>query len=216
MIPSIGKQKILYKNHSKIQFESLDFYLNLSQKIIAKIAPTFFAGLSKEMLKNEDAIAFVANAIMMGDWRWEKENKEELKSNKNLYSYRNQCAIWAIKTYITKQYKSKHSKKKINTDRSLNYSDGDDLQLETIIADKNQQDPLEILCNEEDKNNNRKLINDLLESDILSYKQKDYIKSYYFEDMTLEKIGIKHNVTREAVRQSIKSGISKIRQLINT
>lgn len=216
MIPSIGKQKILYKDHSNIKFESLDFYLKLSQKIIAKIAPTFFSGLSKEMLKNEDAIAFVANAVMMGDWRWEKDNKEELKTNKNLYSYRNQCAIWAIKTYITKQYKSKHSKKKINVDCSLNHSDGDDLQLETIIADKSQQDPLEIICDREDKRNKNKLINDLLESDILSIKQKDYIKLYYFEDMTLEKIGIKYNITREAVRQSIKSGISKIRKLINT
>lgn len=215
MIPRVGKQKILYKNHSQIKFESLDFYLNLSQKIIAKIGPTFFAGLSKEMLKNEDAVAFVANAIMMGDWRWEKDHKEDLKNNKSLYSYRNQCAIWAIKTYVTKQYKNKHSKKKINIDCSLNYGDKDDLQLETIIADKNQQDPLEILCDQEDNQIKIKLINDLLESDILSNKQKDYIKLYYFENMTLEKIGSKHSITREAVRQSIKSGISKIKQLIS-
>ena len=154
MIPSIGKQKILYKDHANLEFESLDFYLNLSQKIIAKIAPTFFAGLSKEMLKNEDAIAFVANAIMMGDWRWEKNNSNESKTNKSLYSYRNQCAIWAIKTYITKQYKTKHSKKKINTDCSLNYSDGEDMQLETIIEDKSQKDPLDIICDQEDKDNN--------------------------------------------------------------
>lgn len=214
MIPSIGKQKILYKDHSSIKFESLDFYLNLSQKIIAKVAPTFFAGLSKEMLKNEDAISFVANAIMMGDWRWEKENKEQSKTNKNLYSYRNQCAIWAIKTYITKQYKNKNSKKRLNIDCSLNYSDGEDLQLETIIADKSQKDPLDIICEEEDKRAKNQLINDLLESEILSNKQKDYIKLYYMEGMTLEKIGHRYNITREAVRQSIKSSISKIRYLI--
>jgi RNA polymerase sigma factor (sigma-70 family) len=216
MIPSIGKQKILYKDHSNIQFESLDFYLNLSQKIIAKIGPTFFSGLSKEMLQNEDAISFVANAIMMGDWRWEKENKEESKTNKNLYSYRNQCAIWAIKTYITKQYKNKHSRKKINIDCSLNYGDGDDLQIETIIEDKSQQNPLDIICEKEDKKIKTQLINDLLGSDILSDKQKDYIKLYYFENMTLEKIGNKYNITREAVRQSIKSSISKIKQLVSS
>lgn len=216
MIPAIGKQKILYKDHTNIQFESLDFYINLSQKIIAKIAPTFFAGLSKEMLKNEDAISFVANAIMMGDWRWEKNSEQESKTHKSLYSYRNQCAIWAIKTYITKQYKNKHSKKKLNTDCSLNYSDGEDMQLETIIQDKSQKDPLDIICDQEDKQIKSKLINDLLESDILSDKQKDYIKLYYFENMTLEKIGQKYDVTREAVRQSIKSSISKIKQLVNS
>ena len=95
IIPSIGKQKILYKDHKDVNFESLDFYTNLAKKIIAKIGPTFFAGLSKQMLKDEDAISFVANAIMMGDWRWKQ--KEEDKPLKGLYSYRNQCAIWAIK-----------------------------------------------------------------------------------------------------------------------
>jgi RNA polymerase sigma factor (sigma-70 family) len=214
IIPAIGKQKISYKDHSKVEFESLDFYLNLAQKIIAKMAPTFFNGLSKEMLKSEDAIAFVANAIMMGDWRWEKDHKEESKSNKGLYSYRNQCAIWAIQTYVTKQYKTKNSKKKITPQYSLNYQDND-LQLENIIADKTQQDPSDILSNMEQQNIQHKLINDLFDSEIISDKQKEYIRSYYFDNMTLEKIGKKNNITREAVRQSIKSAIAKIRKLVN-
>ena len=37
MTPSIGKQKISYKDHSNIKFETMDFYLNLAQKIIAKM-----------------------------------------------------------------------------------------------------------------------------------------------------------------------------------
>ena len=90
------------------------------------------------------------------------------------------------------------------------------MQLETIIQDKSQKDPLDIICDQEDKQIKSKLINDLLESDILSDKQKDYIKLYYFENMTLEKIGQKYDVTREAVRQSIKSSISKIKQLVNS
>jgi hypothetical protein len=136
IIPSIGKQKIKYKDHSGIQFESLDFYLNLSQKIIAKLAPTFFSGLSKEMLKNEDAVSFVANAIMMGDWRWEKS--DEKKQNKTLYSYRNQCAIWAIKTYITKKYKLNKSKKRSFSMSSFSLSDEDALLTE-LISDQKQK-----------------------------------------------------------------------------
>jgi hypothetical protein len=117
MIPSVGKPKILYQDHKNIKFESLDFYINLAKKIISKMAPTFFSGLSKEMLKNEDAISFVANAIMMGDWRWKKDtikdNSNEEKQYKTLYSYRNQCGIWAIQTYVTKRYKQNNSSKKI-------------------------------------------------------------------------------------------------------
>ena len=211
IIPSIGKQKIKYKDHSDIQFESLDFYLNLSQKIIAKLAPTFFSGLSKEMLKNEDAVSFVANAIMMGDWRWEKS--DEKKQNKTLYSYRNQCAIWAIKTYITKKYKLNKSKKRSFSMSSFSLSDEDALLTE-LISDQKQKDPIDILIKEEENNTTCGLVNELLNSDILTDKQKDHIKLYFLENYTLEKIGEKYDVTREAIRQSIKSSIKKIRELV--
>lgn len=211
IIPSIGKQKISYKDHKEVKFESLDFYLELAQKIIAKIAPTFFNGLSKEMLKNEDAIAFVANAIMMGDWRWKESS--DYKNNKSLYSYRNQCAIWAIKTYVTKQYRNKHNKKKIQAKYSLSFQE-DDLTLENIIADSDQQEPIDLLISEENQQISKNLINLLFDSNILSDKQKKHIQMYYFENMTLEEIGQTHGVTREAVRQSIKTGIEKIRSLV--
>ena len=211
IIPSIGKQKIKYKDHSGIQFESLDFYLNLSQKIIAKLAPTFFSGLSKEMLKNEDAVSFVANAIMMGDWRWEKS--DEKKQNKTLYSYRNQCAIWAIKTYITKKYKLNKSKKRSFSMSSFSLSDEDALLTE-LISDQKQKDPIDILIKEEENNTTCGLVNELLNSDILTDKQKDHIKLYFLENYTLEKIGEKYDVKREAIRQSIKSSIKKIRELV--
>ena len=211
IIPSIGKQKITYKDHTDIKFESLDFYLNLSQKIIAKLAPTFFSGLSKEMLKNEDAIAFVANAIMMGDWRWEKGNEE--KQNKTLYSYRNQCAIWAIKTYVTKQYKLSKNKKRSFSMSSFSLSE-EDAVFTDLIADKKQKDPLEILIKKEEIGLTNSLVEELLESDILTDKQKDHIKLYFLENQTLEKIGKKYDVTREAIRQSIKLSIRKIKDLI--
>lgn len=214
IIPSIGKQKISYKDHSSIQFESLDFYLNLAQKIIGKMGSKFFNGLTKEMLKNEDAVSFVANAIMMGDWRWDQNNQDVTKARKNLYSYRNQCAIWAIKTYITKKYQLKHSKKNINnTQYSVNYSD-DELNIENITEDEKQMNPLDIIISNEEQKIQNNLIKELLSSNILSEKQKGYIENYYFDNMTLEKIGKKNNVTREAVRQSIKSGLAKIRNLV--
>lgn len=215
IIPSVGKQKIQYSDHSAVNFESLDFYLNLAQKIIAKLGPTFFSGLSKEMLKNEDAIAFVANAIMMGDWRWKKGDNtgSDKKQYKSLYSYRNQCAIWAIKTYVTKKYKIAHSGKRAYNISGVGGKDCEDLCLTDVISDMKQKEPVDMLIEKENAEISESLINEILNSNILSEKQKDHIRMYYFENQTLEKIGEKYNVTREAIRQSIKSSISKIRNL---
>lgn len=212
IIPAVGKQKIQYKDHSSVNFESLDFYLGLAQKVIAKFGPSFFSGLSKEMLKSDDAIAFVANAIMMGDWRWKKQENKE-KQYKTLYSYRNQCAIWAIKTYVTKRYNLTNSTKKSLSISALS-KESDDLSLTDVISDERQKDPADIVIEQESDEIAHKLIQDILGSDILSDKQKDHIHLYYFENQTLEKIGEKYGVTREAIRQSIKSAISKIRDLI--
>lgn len=212
MIPSIGKQKIIYKDHSKVEFESLAFYVDLAKKIISKIGPTFFNGLSTQMLKSEDAISFVANAIMMGDWRWEQNNAD--KAHKSLYSYRNQCGIWAIKTYVTKQYKNKHTHKKIKADYSLQYDDDNGLSMVSVIKDNNQKEPSTILIEKEDNLSKQALFEDLLKSEILSDRQKEYIRLYYYEDMTLDNIGKKFNITREAVRQSIKSALNKIKELL--
>lgn len=213
MIPSIGKQKILYKDHADIKFETMDFYINLAQKIIAKMAPSFFTGLSKEMLKSEDAISFVATSIMMGDWRWKNGEDNPDKQYKNLYAYRNQCGIWAIQTYVTKKYKQHNSTRKINASYSLNYQE-DDMTLEGMLPDHNQKEPVDILMDEEDKNSLTDDIKNLLSLPIISDKQKTYIHMYYYENMTLEQIGKKFNITREAVRQSIKSALSKIRSVV--
>ena len=213
MIPSIGKQKIKYKDHLNVKFENTDFYLDLAKKIISKMAPTFFNGLAKEMLRNEDAISFVASSIMMGDWRWKNnEENDTSKTYKTLYSYRNQCGIWAIKTYVTKKYKQNNNKKKIKITHSINYSD-DDLNLESLLPDNSQKSPIEILIDREKYSNMSTDIKNLLDMSNISDKQKNYIKLYYYENMTLEQIGNNYGVTREAVRQSIKSAIKKIKEI---
>lgn len=206
IIPSIGKQKIKYKDHSNIKFESLDFYVQLAQKTISK----FGGPISKEMIKSEDAISFVANAIMMGDWRWEKNRNEDEKKQKTLYSYRNQCAIWAIKTYVTKKFNDKSKPQPISMSHSVD--NNDDYLVGDLVQDNRQQTPLSILIDQEDSEISTNLINKLFESEIISDKQKDQLKMYYLHNMTLEKIGNHYGVTREAVRQNIKSAIAKIRE----
>jgi hypothetical protein len=40
------------------------------------------------MLKDEEAISAVANAIMMADWRWDIDYQNEQGTKKTKYSYR--------------------------------------------------------------------------------------------------------------------------------
>lgn len=207
-INGIGNPKIQYKDHSNIQFDSLDDYLLLAKKCISKFAN----GLSKKMLKDEDAIAYVANSIMMADWRWDENYSNEQGTKKTKYSYRNQCAIWAIQTYATKVYKKP---KKINKVYSMDHlPDDDGLSVHELLQDTNTVDPQDNMSNVEQKEDLSKLIHELITLDCLSARQQDYLKLYYFDNYTFDKIGKKYGVTREAVRQGLKKTLDIIRDFV--
>ena len=68
------------------------------------------------MLSSEEAISDIASAIMCADWKFDPDRFGKTGQKKTLYSYRNQCAIWAIKSYITNKYK-----KASNNEYSLDF-----------------------------------------------------------------------------------------------
>jgi RNA polymerase sigma factor (sigma-70 family) len=213
-IVSVGNQKVEYKDHNDIQFEPLSFYLTLAQKAISKFGSNFSSNVSKEMLKSEDAIANVANCIMMADWRWDKDRKGISGQQKTKYSYRNQCAIWAIKSYLTR----KKNKKGKNIDAYLsNFESSDkELSLLDLVHHKNDN-PVDIITKAEEDANIKEYLSKILsiDSNILTSRQAEYIKLYYFENLTFAEIGKRFNITREAVRQGIKKAIEKIRSIAN-
>lgn len=210
-INGIGDQKIEYKDHSTIKFDDLKTYVLLAKKAISKFGPKFYSGLSAKMLKDEDAISSIANAIMMADWRWDDNRIGLNGAKKTKYSYRNQCALWAIKTYVSKEHK--HSKKK--KAYSLDYmSEDNDTGLHSLSADIKCEQPDEIVMNLEESENLSSLIDQLLSLNSLSDKQKDYIKLYYFDSYTFEEIGKKYGITREAVRQGLNKALDIIRGLL--
>lgn len=186
------------------QFDSLDSYISLAKKTISKFAPKFYNGLSKEMLMNEEAISDVATAIMYADWRYDDTRVGKTGMKKTKYSYRNQCAIWAIKTYITNKYKSSTKVQSI-------FAMKDDEEISLDIEDFKQQQPIDILMDNEYKTILQNNLDEMLNNELLSEKQKEQIKMYYYDDMTLSEIGKKFNISREAVRQNIKRGISIIK-----
>lgn len=186
------------------KYESLSVYISLAKKTISKFAPKFYKSLAYEMLSNEDAVADVANAIMTADWKYDQDRTGKISGQKKTkYSYRNQCAIWAIKTYISSKYK-KNNKKNIQYDNDLhsNYC-------------AYESNPLEMMILEESDSIKNECLSTILSSDILSDKQKEHIKLYYFSNMTLAEIGNKYGVTREAIRQSLLKGINQIKQYVS-
>lgn len=206
-IVSIGNQKVEYKDHSDIEFESLSFYLTLAQKAISKFGKNISPNIAKEMLKSEDAIANIANCIMMADWRWDKDRTGSTGQQKTKYSYRNQCAIWAIKSYISRKYNKKLKSVDIR-------STEDDLSILDIMP-SSISNPVDILIDQEEKESVSDYIKIILsdKNTILSDKQKLYLKMYYIDNMTFAEIGKRLNITREAVRQGIKKSIEKMNNL---
>jgi len=186
-------------------YDSLSQYILLAKKTISKFGPKFYNGLSTEMLKNADAISDVATALMYADWKFDPNRTGKSGLKKTLYSYRNQCALWAIKSYVTGKYKKQKS-------MSLDFElDSDSQNFRAYIKDEKTKDPLEILIDKEEANDLTISLESLLNNSLISEKQKEQIKMYYFENQTLSQIGTNFGVSREAVRQNIKRAIDIIK-----
>lgn len=203
-IGGIGNQKMKYRDHKKIKFMPMDEYWSIAKKILNK----FGRGIDK----TDDVISYVANAVMMADWRWDSEYKsKDFGRKKDLYSYRNQCGLWAIKTLKTKAKKD-HAKsyRVYSLDNNIHTSDNSFYE---FVSDNN--DPSTELEAKESTEEKMGMISSMLKSDLLSAKEKDIINKYYYEEMTLEQIGTQYNLTREAIRQNIIKTIDKIKKNIN-
>lgn len=187
------------------KFETMGTYITLAKKVISKFGPHFYSGLAKEMLNNDEAVSDIATAIMNADWKYDPDKPTLSGNKKTLYSYRNQCGLWAMKTYVTNKYKNS---KKISLDFSI---DNQSAIVNNIIDHKNQC-PAYIVEKQETENNLNKDINNLLKISPISEKQKDQIKLYYLKGMTLSQIGQKYRISREAVRQNIKRGLNIIKK----
>jgi RNA polymerase sigma factor (sigma-70 family) len=208
-IEGIGNQKLKYKDSETIEFQSLKNYLNMAKKAISKFANKVYNGLATKMLKDEDAVSMVATSMMMADWRWDENYENKQGTKKTKYSYRNQCAIWAIQGYATKSSRKFKNKKPVY---SLNHDLDKDDQLDAYhsIKDNNIEDPSDKVIKDEHNTILADLIFKL--TDCLDDRQKEYINLYYFEGETFEKIGKKYGITREAVRQGLNKAIKNIQE----
>lgn len=214
-IEGIGTHKINYRDHNEVEFSNLSEYMLMAKKSISKFANKFYNGLSRIMLQDEDAVSSVAYCIMLADWRYDENYNTKIK-NKTRYSYRNQCAIWAIQSYVTKNYRKQKSKQYHTY--SLDYPTDQEKSntYYTYIEDPKTKSPVQVLQEQERLETIKTKVRDLINDETISEQQREYIRLYYYEGMTFDQIGKRFSLTREAIRQSIKKAIKAIRENNNT
>lgn len=188
------------------EYSDLVEYIDMAKKTIRAFSNKICPGICKQMANSEDAIADIAYAMMCADWKYDSDRKGKISNQtKTKYSYRNQCAIWAIQTYIKKYLKSQfYINNLLNSEDDCNFAD--------ILQDHNQIEPVNEIINQEKTELESQLLQSIFDSDILTDTQKEKLKLYYIEGLSLAKIGKKYGVTREAIRQNIKNSISKIQE----
>jgi len=101
-------------------------YIEIAKRCIG----AFASDCGQSLLNDDDAVAHVAEHLMLGHLRWKEDG------GRTLYSYLNQCAIWAIKSWKNKLYQTN----KQHQELSLNASSGRDegTQLYQFVSDKIQ------------------------------------------------------------------------------
>jgi RNA polymerase sigma factor (sigma-70 family) len=188
------------------EYSDLVEYIDMAKKTIRAFSNKICPGICKQMANSEDAIADIAYAMMCADWKYDSDRKGKISNKtKTKYSYRNQCAIWAIQTYIKKYLKSQfYINNILNSEDDCNFAD--------MLQDYNQIEPVNEVINQEKTELESQLLQSIFDSDILTDIQKEKLKLYYIEGLSLAKIGKKYGVTREAIRQNIKNSISKIQE----
>jgi RNA polymerase sigma factor (sigma-70 family) len=188
------------------EYKDIVEYIDAAKKTIRVFANKICPGICYEMTQSEDAIADVAHAMMCADWKYDENKKGKLSNkSKTRYSYRNQCAIWAIQTYIKN---SLRKNKTIYLNNLINSED--EIALTDILEDKKQQQAEDIYIHQEEEESNTKLVQNILSSSLLTAMQKEKMRMHYVEGQSLAEIGRRYGVTREAIRQTIQGCIKKL------
>lgn len=188
-------------------FKDMIEYIDMAKKTILAFSNKICPGICSQMSNSEDAIANIAYAMMCADWKYDKNRKgKHSNKSKTRYSYRNQCAIWAIQTYIKRHLKGKplYLNNMLDKDDEVSFSD--------LIEDESQKEPLDNVIQAEKTELESQLVQDIFDSNLLTENQKEKLKLYYLDGLSLAQIGKQFGVTREAIRQNIKNSIGRIQE----
>lgn len=140
------------------------------------------------LLKNEDAIAFVADKLIKADINYRDLGDFSVRD-----SFRCSRGKYAVRAWLELQ---KKNNKKYGTPIDIN--------------DKN------VLCTVSYQDDTVELSEIMDYINTFNPRTKDMICSYYYDNQTLQEIGNRHKVTRERVRQILESSLGKIKEKFDT
>lgn len=204
---------------------SLKEYTTIATKIIAKVASKYSSKLANFMLKDDEAIGSVVNALITADEQYNDNYicKNGMRGVSNLKSFRTQRVKYKIFEYI-KNYSKKNKTSSLDFPLAHSGYTGEPYYLKDVLVDEKQDEPIDILEYRESFNLNKEIVDNILNSDYLSSREKHVIKLRYFDDYTLEKIvdtltPLSGNKTRRLTKQYISfiliKALRKIKENIN-
>lgn len=201
-IVGIGQAKKPYRKFKDSEFETLSSYIEQAKKIIVHYSNARRnSQLRNQLMNSDDAISNVANALMLADWTYdsdhESKNGNEQKCTQRTYRFLR--ATWAIKSYLTR--KQRHLRKgNVSLDRHIN---NEEVDFYDLLPDGSPNPDSRSMSNEL-----KELLEDIINSGILTPKQACYITAHYIKNMTLSEIAEDAGVTRQAVYDGVRRGVA--------
>jgi len=188
------------KNNSLNTVSAQDWTLEEYYDVARRCIGAFAVGsLARSMLRNEDAISFVAEHLMYAAFRW------DASKGRTLTSYLNQCAIWSIHRWLVLSNKStQQSMSSLN----VNVCDNSNTQLYELIEDTTVQPPDDIVSEQE-------YLAYVLDDAGLTQRQRHCVEVVYIQGQRPSDVARDLGISRQAVDQCLKKSIHKIRVVID-
>lgn len=195
-----------YPEHTSQTFMTLSEYLEAAERAIMYWMPKIKPSLTIKLSKDEDAIAFVAYAMMIADWKWRDDGGRTPRS------YRNDYASYALRTLVKRQ---SHTQKYqyLEDELGCDYSTGKHNLLKDTIVDSKAEDPLSILIGST-KQNRLNRIRDAMDNKVINERERHCLKEYYYNDKTCLEIGKSLGVSKQRIHQSILKAKDKLKSIV--
>ena len=157
-------------------------YYKIAKRVILHFASP---SLAKSMIKDEDAMSFMVEALIRGTMRWEPDG------GRTLHSYLNQCGKWALPRWILNK-KQADKRKNLSLDLDI---DDKGKNMHNFVAD-----PF-VVGN----------IEDMIDKPYLNDTQKECLRLRFVNNMTFRDIGAALNKTGQRIEQIVNRAIEKLR-----
>ncbi len=198
-----------YPNASLKHFDDMSEYLRIAHCTLYIYLSKHHPNMVHRLLKSDDVISNIATAIMFADWRWDENYRSKNDTVRTKRSYRNQCAIWAIKAYIKRIIRNYNKPTCISIDELID----DNNDRTSLIPNNRELNPALSIANKDQQDSYCKLVDELLSNKILTTNEQKFIRLYYLNGYTYKQIGKMNDVSHEWARIIIHNGIKKLKKI---